>query len=154
MDHRLNEPERGCKTNLGERLKKGKVYMKIHTYLLALAPFVLGGCVVSEPVPVASTTTVTREVTTTTPGYREVATAPGYREVIVTQAPPPVRVETQTVAPGGGYVWSNGHWRWTGVGYRWVAGNWVARPTARATYVQGDWVRRGDGWVWVDPRWM
>ena len=97
--------------------------MKIHTYLLALAPFVLGGCVVSEPVPVASTTTVTREVTTTTPGYREVATAPGYREVIVTQAPPAVRVETQPVPPGGGYVLSNGHWRWNGVGYRWVAGN-------------------------------
>ena len=123
--------------------------MKTHVYLLALTPFVLAGCVVSEPVPVASTTTVTREVTTTGP-----VTAPVGREVIVTQAPPPVRVEAQTIAPGQGYVWSNGHWTWTGVGYRWVGGNWVARPTATARWVQGNWIRRSDGWVWVDGRWL
>lgn len=72
--------------------------MKIHMPLLALAPFVLGGCVIHKTVPV-TTTTVTREVTTT---------GPVSREVVVTQAPPAVRIETQTVSPGSTYVWTKG----------------------------------------------
>ena len=59
--------------------------MKLHFYLLALAPFALAGCVVTEPAPpVATTTTVTREVTTT---------GPMTNETYVTQEPPAVRVE-------------------------------------------------------------
>jgi hypothetical protein len=58
--------------------------MKLHLYLLALAPFALAGCVVQEPAPPVTTrTTVTREVTTT---------GPNTNEVLVTQKPPAVRV--------------------------------------------------------------
>ena len=123
--------------------------MKVERFLWAVLPFACAGCVVDESVPVATTTTVTREVTTTGP-----ATVPVTREVVVTQAPPPVRVETQTVSPGTGYVWTNGHWGWSGSSYRWVGGTWISRPRANATWVNGNWVRRGDGWVWVDGRWM
>ena len=78
--------------------------MRKGIYLLALAPLALVGC--AEPTTVTTTTT-TQEVTTTGPA----------REVVVTRTPPTVRVETQTVAPGPGYVWTRGYWRWNGTTY-------------------------------------
>ena len=70
-----------------------------------LALLALLGCA-EEPATVTTTTT-TQQVTTTGPA----------REVVVTRAPPRVRVETQTVAPGPGYIWTSGYWRWTGADY-------------------------------------
>jgi hypothetical protein len=58
-----------------------------------LALLALVGCAEE---PTAVTTTTTTQVTTAGPA----------REVVVTRAPPPVRVETQTVAPAPGYVWT------------------------------------------------
>ena len=65
--------------------------MRMPFCLLALLG--LAGCVAETPVT-TTTTEVTRTVTT-----GPVATQPVTREVLVTQAPPPVRVETRTVAP-------------------------------------------------------
>ncbi len=79
--------------------------MRRSIYLLALAPLALVGCG-SEPATVTTTTT-TQEVTTTGPA----------REVVVARTPPAVRVEAQTVAPGTGYSWTRGYWRWTGSDY-------------------------------------
>src|SRR5499433_3876371 len=93
------------------------------SYLVMLVALALVGCA-AEPTTVTTTTT-TQEVTTTGPA----------REVLVTRAPPPVRVETQTVAPGSGYVWTTGYWRWTGVDYVWVPGSWIARPRLAAVWV-------------------
>jgi hypothetical protein len=115
--------------------------MRISIYILALAPFALIGCA-EEPTTVTTTTT-TREVTTTGPAG----------EVLVTQAPPAVRVEAETVAPGPGYVWTRGYWRWTGGDYVWVRGGWVARPRATAVWVEGHWVHRPRGWVWIPGHW-
>ena len=67
--------------------------------------------------------------------------------------PPVVRVETQTVAPGPGYLWTPGYWRWTGTQYVWVSGSWVSRPRPAAVWVAGHWVHRGRGWVWVPGHW-
>jgi hypothetical protein len=117
--------------------------MKLHFYLLALAPMALGGCVAYETTAPPTTTTVTREVTTTGPTG----------EVYVTQEPPAVRVEAQTVAPGPNYVWTRGYWRWTGTNYVWVSGSWIARPRPAAVYVEGHWLRRGSRWVWVAGHW-
>jgi hypothetical protein len=116
--------------------------MHIRTYILALAPVALLGCVAEQPV--ATTTTVTREVTTTGP-----VTA----DVVIAQPPPAVRVETQTVAPGSGYVWTNGYWQWTGTSYVWVSGRWISRPRPAAVWVEGHWMRRPGGWVWVAGHW-
>ena len=114
--------------------------MKLRNYLLLL-PLAFAGCAYEEPgPPVTTTTTVTREVTTT---------GPATGEVLVTQAPPAPRVEVQTVAPGPGYVWTPGYWRWTGTDYVWVSGNWVVRPRSGAVYVRGHWERRPGGWVWI-----
>src|SRR4029077_11617467 len=87
----------------------------------------LVGCVVEQPAPVTTTTTteVRRETVTTGPGGT-------LREVVVTREPPVARVETQTVAPGPNYVWTQGYWRWTGRDYVWVSGSWIVRPRATA----------------------
>ena len=120
--------------------------MKLHLCLLAVLPFVLAGCVVTEPAPpVTSTTTVTREVTTT---------GPTTSETYVTQEPPAVRVEAQTVSPGPNYLWTRGYWRWNGTTYVWVPGSWVVRPRTTAVWVEGRWVRRPGGWVWVGGHWQ
>lgn len=112
-------------------------------YLLALAPLALMSC--GEEPTTVTTTTTTREVTTT---------GPGAREVLVTQAPPAVRVETQPVSPGAGYVWTAGYWRWTGTSYVWVSGSWVLPPRQAAVWVPGHWVRRAGGWVWIAGHWQ
>jgi hypothetical protein len=116
--------------------------MRKGIYLLALAPLALVGCA-TEPTTVTTTTT-TQEVTTTGPA----------REVVVTRTPPAVRVETQTVAPGPGYVWTRGYWRWTGTTYAWVPGSYVVRPRPAAVWVEGHWVRRAGGWVWIAGHWQ
>ncbi len=112
-------------------------------YLLTLPALFLVGCAAQ---PVETTTTVTREVTTTT--------RPGMGEVVVAQAPPAVRIETRTAAPGPGYVWSTGHWRWTGTRYVWIGGSWIARPTPTAVWVEGHWIPRPGGSVWIEGHWQ
>lgn len=116
--------------------------MKKSICLLTAAPLLLTGCIVEHPVPV-TTTEVHREVVTTEPGAG----------VVVAQEPPAVRIETQTVSPGANYVWTAGHWRWTGVRYEWVPGTWVVRPRPAAVWVAGHWARRPGGWVWVPGHW-
>ncbi|PYL45846.1 MAG: hypothetical protein DME29_00640 [Verrucomicrobia bacterium] len=120
--------------------------MRMPFCLLALLG--LAGCVAETPVT-TTTTEVTRTVTN-----GPVATQPVTREVLVTQEPPPVRVETRTVAPGPSYVWTNGYWQWTGAGYAWVPGHWIVRPRPAAVWVEGHWVRRPGGWLWVAGHWQ
>ncbi len=121
----------------------------IKPILLALTPLAIVGCttVVERPVPVTTTTT-----------SQMVAPAPmattTTREVFVTQAPPPIRVETQTVAPGPNYIWTRGYWQWTGTRYAWVPGRYVVRPRTTAVWVEGQWQRRPGGWVWVAGHWQ
>lgn len=115
--------------------------MRRSIYLLALAPLALVGCA-SEPATVTTTTT-TQEVTSTGPA----------REVVVARTPPAVRVETQTVIPGPGYVWTPGYWRWTGTDYVWVSGGWVMPPQATAVWVPGHWAHRTGGWMWIAGHW-
>jgi hypothetical protein len=94
-------------------------------WMLALAPFALIGCADETPPPVTTTTTTTttQEVTTGVPTSGVVT-----REVVVPQAPPTVRIEAQTVAPGPGYISTPGCWRWSGRDYVWVSGSWVRLP--------------------------
>ena len=123
--------------------------MGIRIWMLVLAPFGLIGCAEeSPPVTTTTTTTTTQEVTTGVP-----ATGVVTREVVVPQAPPSVRIEAQTIAPGTGYIWTPGYWRWTGREYVWVSGAWVRPPRTTAVWVPGHWVSRGAGWVWVPGHW-
>lgn len=87
--------------------------------------------------------------TTTRQGVAPVTT----REVVVAKRPPHVRSEARTVAPGPGYVWIGGYWRWTGANYVWVSGHWVPRPRPAAVWVEGHWSRGPGGWIWVEGHW-
>ena len=118
-------------------------------YLAALTPLLLAGCESEPVVTTTSTTTETRQDVVQTQGDRVVG-----RQVVVTRTPPALRVETETVAPGRGYVWTRGYWRWTGRDYVWVSGTWVSRPRPAAVWVQGQWIRSGGGWVYVSGHWQ
>src|SRR5262249_13275820 len=147
VKHLVNLIKPTCLTR-NERYTEG-IIMRIRIWILALAPFALLGCAEEAPPPVTTTTTTTtQEVTTGVPTGPVVT-----REVVVPQAPPTVRVEAQTVAPGPEYVWVRGYWQWTGTRYAWVSGHWVSRPRTTAVWVQGHWVSRGAGWVWVPGHW-
>src|SRR5207247_11468436 len=109
--------------------------------LSAVAP--LGLLVDAEHPAAVATARTTQDVTPTRPAG----------EVVLTRPPPPVRVATQTVTPGLGYVWTPGYWRWTGTDYVWVSGNWVIPPRTTTVWVPGQWVRRPSGWVWIPGHW-
>lgn len=70
--------------------------------LIIIAALALGACVVA-PVP-----------------------PPRYvgEPAMVVPPPPPPRVEIIGVAPGPGYVWIGGAWRWGGARYYWAPGYW------------------------------
>jgi hypothetical protein len=61
-------------------------------------------------------------------------------------APPHVRIETRTVAPGPDYVWVGGFWDWQGDQWTWVSGRWE-RPAERTViWVNPRYDREDDGW--------
>jgi hypothetical protein len=68
-------------------------------------------------------------------------------------APPHVRIETRSVAPGPDYVWVNGSWDWQGDQWIWVNGRWD-RPTERSVvWVNPRYEREEDGWRYQPGHW-
>jgi hypothetical protein len=67
--------------------------------------------------------------------------------------PPAPIVEARTIAPGRGYVWVPGFYRWDGRAYLWVNGRWDRPPRARARWVAGHWQRERGGWFFVEGHW-
>lgn len=79
-----------------------------------------------------------------------VAVAPS---VHVQAAPPPPLYEAMP-APRAGYVWSPGHFVWSGDSYVWRPGQWL---TARPGYVwqPAQWAQRSDGsWYLSGGAWV
>jgi len=74
-------------------------------------------------------------------------------EVVVRIAPPVAVVETRTVSPGAGYVWTRGYHRWDGNRYVWTAGEWRRPPREHAEWVDHRWEHRKDGYVFVEGHW-
>jgi WXXGXW repeat (2 copies) len=71
---------------------------------------------------------------------------------LVTVEPPVAVDEVVGVAPGPGYVWTNGYWNWYGGRHVWVGGRWVeGRPGYRWT--PHAWVREGGGWHLREGYW-
>jgi hypothetical protein len=78
----------------------------------------------------------------------------GFAQTVIRVAPPPpVQSGVIGVAPGQGYVWTNGYYRWYGGRYVWVAGHWVRPPRAGMIWVQPRWVHQGGGWVFYKGYW-
>ena len=73
--------------------------------------------------------------------------------VYVKLAPPATRVEVKVVAPGPGYVWTAGYYRWHGGAYVWVPGRWVLPPRPGAVWVPGHWKSTPGGWYWKPGHW-
>jgi len=103
--------------------------MKLHNVLLACA---LGAGIFGAALP---------------------ASAQVYGGVYIQTAPPSPIVETVPVAPGPGYFWVGGYWRWNGYRYAWVHGNYQYRPYAGAAWHAGHWVNGRRGWYWRAGHW-
>ena len=85
-------------------------------------------------------------------GVMPACTAPRGRLYVRVGPPAPV-VEARVVAPGPGFVWVPGAYRWDGRAYIWTAGAWQRPPRARARWAPGHWVRDRHGWYFVEGRW-
>jgi hypothetical protein len=68
-------------------------------------------------------------------------------------APPPVRVEAYSVAPGPGYAWINGYWGYRGSGYVWTPGRWARPPHHGSVWADGRWERHGNRWGYHEGHW-
>lgn len=61
----------------------------------------------------------------------------------VQYGPPAPRYAVVGVAPGPGYVWTQGYWDWRGHNWAWVEGRWLRPPRAHAVWVAPEWRREG-----------
>ena len=67
--------------------------------------------------------------------------------------PPPPVVYARPVAPGPGYGWVEGYYRWGGSRYSWVSGRYERIPRGRSGWAPGYWAQRPHGYVWVNGHW-
>ena len=82
-----------------------------------------------------------------------VYTRPRPGVVYIAEAPPPVRVEVIPAAPGVGFVWIRGFWRYNGGRYAWVSGRWERPVEGRREWVAERWVHDRNGWYLVEGHW-
>jgi hypothetical protein len=68
-------------------------------------------------------------------------------------APPPPRYGVLGVAPGPGYVWTEGYWDQRGSNWIWVGGRWMHPPRPRAVWVAPRWSQEGRGWRFHQGYW-
>jgi hypothetical protein len=73
--------------------------------------------------------------------------------VIVRYGPPPPRYGVIGVAPGAGYVWTEGYYNWSGGAYVWTPGRWMRPPHPRAVWVPGAWVGARHGYAFRRGHW-
>jgi hypothetical protein len=69
------------------------------------------------------------------------------------EAPPAIPDYEQPPAPGDGYIWTPGYWAWTGNGYEWIQGAWVAAPYTGALWTPGYWGYGYGGYFWNTGYW-
>jgi len=67
--------------------------------------------------------------------------------------PEPRVVGVVGVAPGPGFVWTDGYWGWRGGNWAWVGGAWVRPPRAGAVWVPHRWVRYGNRYRFARGYW-
>lgn len=78
---------------------------------------------------------------------------------LVTDPPPPERVEVRPPRPGPDHFWQSGHWSWDGSRrlWFWTSGGWE-RERPGWIWVAGHWrpveADGGRAWEWVPERWV
>ena len=81
------------------------------------------------------------------------ADAQVYGHIGINIGPPAPIVERVPPAPGPGWAWRSGYWRWSGARYVWVHGHYARPPYARAAWIPGHWVHTPNGWVFRGGHW-
>lgn len=71
----------------------------------------------------------------------------------IDRGPPRSRIEIRSAAPGRGYVWLPGYYRWAGNDYDWVPGRWDVVAAGRRSWSPGRWRHVRQGWYWQEGRW-
>jgi len=67
--------------------------------------------------------------------------------------PPAARYEQRYGAPGRGYVWQQGYYRWDGRGYYWVPGRYELAPRGYSRWEPARWQHDRGGWFFIEGRW-
>ena len=81
------------------------------------------------------------------------AAAQVYGGIYVQTAPPAPVYEAVPAAPGPGYYWVAGYWRWNGYRYVWARGHYEVAPYSGAVWHPGHWRQGPNGWYWVAGHW-
>ena len=71
------------------------------------------------------------------------ACGPGYVGMRVGPPPPRPAYGVIGVAPGPGYVWTDGFWDLRGGRWYWMNGRWMRPPRHHSTWVPGYWSNHG-----------
>jgi len=72
---------------------------------------------------------------------------------VVIAEPPPPRYGVIGVAPGPGFVWTEGFWDLRGGAWVWAPGRWVRPPRAGAVWVAPAWRHEGPHWRYHKGYW-
>ena len=76
----------------------------------------------------------------------------GPSSVVVRTRPQPPAY-VRPAAPRANYVWVNGEWIRRGHGYVYRQGYWAAPRRRYHQYTNGHWQQRRQGWYWVPGHW-
>ena len=71
---------------------------------------------------------------------------------VVTEAPPPRRVEVETARPGPHQVWLRGSWHHSGEAWGWNEGRW-SEPRAHAHWVNASYRKVKGGTRYTPAHW-
>jgi hypothetical protein len=77
----------------------------------------------------------------------------GYSYGYAGYGPPAPQYGIVGVAPGAGFVWTDGYWGWSGGRYAWVPGRWIRPPRPGARWVRPEWRHERRGWRFHEGRW-
>lgn len=73
---------------------------------------------------------------------------------VITEGPPPARVEMAGPPPADTYVWVPGYWTYQNSRWVWLPGRYELAPHSGATWVPGHWDRNEHHqWYWTPGHW-
>jgi hypothetical protein len=81
------------------------------------------------------------------------ACGPAYVGVRTARPPPRPAMGYVGVAPGPGYIWTDGFWDLRGGKWYWSSGRWVLPPRAHAVWVAPRWESRGGHYHFRQGHW-
>ena len=78
---------------------------------------------------------------------------PVHAEVVIKLRPPVSVREHRDSRPSNRHVWVGGYHKWDGNAYAWEKGRWEEPPHARGVWVAPRYVKRRDGYVFMEGHW-